>query len=459
MGRKYSFGFVLLLIVSLVLSACTVTAPVAAPGAGTGDAAPLDEAIAQTSELLNTDVSGDVEIWHFWGSPVRRTAVRRVVAICEEQLPNIQITETFKPWGDIWTANVAAVAAGSGMPDIIVEDRPQLPQRGADQIATNLQPYVDRDNFDSSVFWDFAWNETLYEGSSYGIPFETDVRTLFWNKQALADAGLDPESPPETWEDLEAYADALDIQNEDGSWERIGFFPLWNAGVDFWARTNGWQPVVDGVPNFDDPAYIETLEWINGWIERYGGWENLQNFKASYGSPPNDIFMSGAVPMIVDVAGYLSQLNFYRPRVENAEGNMVNMDWGVSFIPYAEEKANWSGGFALAIPQGAENPDAAWEVIKCMTGPAGQSSWARDTFAIPTNREAASDPVLMADPMWETIMGVMEHSQGSDYVPEYPNYTQEINSRLDLVWSGDLTPEEMVQEAQQAIEETMGQSQ
>ncbi|MGH7960775.1 MAG: hypothetical protein ACRERD_02975, partial [Candidatus Binatia bacterium] len=68
--------------------------------------------------LLNPEVSGEVEFWHFWGSPVRRTAIRRVVALCQSQLPNTTITEVFKPFGDIWTANIAAVAAGSGMPDV-----------------------------------------------------------------------------------------------------------------------------------------------------------------------------------------------------------------------------------------------------------------------------------------------------------------------------------------------------
>lgn len=440
----------LLLVVTMTATACVM------PQASTAPAGQTTEENA--SAAAETGISGEVELWHFWGSPVRRTAVRRIVAICQEQLPNVQITETFKPWGDIWTANIAAVAAGTGMPDIIVEDRPLLAQRARDAIATNLQPYIDRDQYNTSVFWPFAWQETLYEEDSYGIPFETDVRVLIWNKQAFAEAGLDPEQPPATWEELETYADALDIQNANGAYERIGFFPLWKAGVEFWARTNGWQQVVDGRPNYNDPAFIETLQWIKGWVDRYGGWQELQNYAASYASPPNDIFMSGATPMIVDVAGYLSQLNFYRPRVTLADGNTQNMEWGVSHIPYQTEQANWSGGFALSIPVGAENPDAAWEVIKCMAGEEGQESWARDTLAIPTIQTLATSPVLMADPYWEDVMAVMEHSQGSTYVSEYPNFTQEVNTRYEQVWTGELTPEQMAEQAQQAIDEVMAQN-
>ena len=406
----------LLLVVAIVATACV---PPRAPGAPAGG-----ETGATTGGEAQTGVSGNVEFWHFWGSPVRRTAVRRIVAICQEQLPNVQITETFKPFGDIWTANIAAVAAGTGMPDIIVEDRPLLPQRARDEIATNLQPYIDRDQFDTSVFWPFAWQETLYEEASYGIPFETDVRVMIWNKQAFADAGLDPETPPTTWAELETYADALDIQNEDGTYQRIGFFPLWKAGVEFWARTNGWQQVVDGKPNYNDPAFIETLTWIKGWVDRYGGWQNLQNYAASYASPPNDIFMSGATPMVVDVAGYLSQLNFYRPQVTMVDGSTARMEWGVGDLPYQTAPANWSGGFALAIP---------------------------------TIQTLATSPVLMADPYWADVMAVMEHSQGSVYVPAYPNFTQEANTRYEQVWTGELTPEQMAEQTQQAIDQTMTQ--
>lgn len=410
-----------------------------------------------TAALLDQEVSGDIELWHFWGSPVRRTAVRRIAAICGEYLPNLEIVETFKPFGDIWTANIAAVAAGSGMPDVIIEDRPQLPQRGRDQIATNLQPFIEEDNFDTSVFWPFAWEETLYEGDSYGIPFETDVRVLFWNKQAFAEAGLDPEVPPQTWEELEAYADALDVQAEDGSFTRIGF-PLYNIGPDFWARTNGWQQVVDGVPNMTDPALIETLEWYKGWMDRYGGYEAVENFRAGFGAAPNDLFMSGAMPMFIDVAGYLSQLNFYRPRVTLEDGSQVNMEWGVAPLPYNTEPANWSGGFAMAIPFGAENPEGAWEFIKCATSPEGQASWSRDTLAIPTNQQSATSPELMADPAWATVMGIMEHSQGSTYVPGYPNFTEQFNTRWPQVMTGELTAQEAMEQAQAEIESTIEQS-
>ena len=340
------------------------------------------------------------------------------------------------------------------MPDVIVEDRPKLPQIAADGVESDLQPYIDRDGFDSSGFWDFTWNQTLYNGDSYGIPFETDVRVLFYDKNAFQEAGLDPNKPPTTWDEVWQYADKLDKKNADGSYSRMAFFPLFgNAGVEVWGYTNSVDWVTqDQNVNINSPAAVETVQWIKKWVDRYGGWQNIQNFKAEYSAMPNDLFMGGGVAMIVDVAGYNSQLNFYRPKYTQADGTQVNMDWGVGLMPYNTQPASWSGGFALSIPTGAKNPDAAWEFIKCATGEQAQVSWSRDTYAIPTLKDAANNPELMADPFWQFFIQAMETSTGGTYLVKYPNWGQELTPRLEQVWLGELQPQQAMDEAQAAVE-------
>lgn len=484
-------ALVLLLIMLTVLASCGQgTSPAAEPTAGaaaptaaaepTAAAAPTaaasgtesptvapaggETAPAAGGVTLNPDVSGTIEMWHFWSSPLRRTAIQRVISICQAQLPNITINETPKPFGDIWTANIAAVAAGSGMPDVIVEDRPQLVQRATDQIATNLAEYATRDGVDGSQFWPFTWNEATVDGDPYGIPFETDVRVLYWNKQAFAEVGLDPEQPPTTWDELLEYADKLDKKNEDGSWARIGFHPdLGNSGWNLWARANGAELVQDGAPAINDPKVVETFEWIKQWYDRYGGYDAVQEFRSTFGAPPNDAFMSGKVAMIADINGYASVLNFYDPRIEvtkedgTTERQRINV--GIGDIPYSAsygQPASWSGGFALSIPRGAANPDAAWEFIKCATGPDGAASWSRDTFAMSANVEAANDPALMGDKRWQFFLTAMEYSQGTTVVPEYANWGTEIDQRREAILKGDRPAQEALDEAQQVIDSELG---
>jgi multiple sugar transport system substrate-binding protein len=438
-----------------------------APGAATATggnepsattaAAGGNQGAAGNGPKLNQNVSGTVNFWHFWGSPVRRNAIRRVIAICGQQLPNIKVNETFKPFGDIWTANIAAVAAGSGMPDVIVEDRPQLPQRARDNVDENLQELATRDGIDGSAFWPFTWQQTLYEGKTYGIPYETDVRVLYWNKNAFKEVGLDPEKPPTTWEEVEQYADKLDKKNPDGTFARIAFHPLLKAGTEAYGYTNGAEWISeDGKPQVNSAEAVETVEWVKKWVDRYGGWANYQKFRGNFAAPPQDEFMSGRVAMVSDINGYTSQLDFYRPRVPTADGSGTeNLDWGVSYLPYKKERGSTSGGFALSIPRGAPNKDAAWEFIKCATGPEAQASWARDTYAIPANQNAAKDPVLLADPRWQFYVEAMEHTSGGVFLPEYPNWKEQMDQRYEKIWTGELDAKTAFDQAQQAIEAQM----
>lgn len=454
------------------------TATTATGGAATATTATGGEATATTGGTgstggtgnangaaapLNTSVSGSVNLWHFWGSPVRRTAIRRIVAICSQQLPNIKMTETFKPFGDIWTANTAAVAAGSGMPDVIVEDRPKLPQAAANKVESSLQKYIDRDKLDSSQFWPFTWQQTLYNNESYGIPYETDVRVLYWDKNEFTEVGLDPEKPPTTWDELWAAADKLDKKNPDGTYARIAFSPLiGNAGWDLWSKTNGATQVnADGTKvTVNDPATVETFQWMKKWIDRYGGWEAYQKFVGTFTSPPNDAFMSGKVAMVADINGYASQLKFYNPKVPTADGKTATLDWGVGQVPYKTTETSTSGGFALSIPVGTKNADAAWEFIKCATGPTAQQSWARDTYAMPANQLAAKDPVLMADPAWQFMVAAMAKSQpiGGPYVKSYANYGEQIDKIQADMLSGKLDIKQGLDQAQKNIDDTMAKN-
>jgi multiple sugar transport system substrate-binding protein len=470
--RKRLWGLMCILVIAGMLTACggsppaTPVAEVEEPTSPPPTPEVVFVEVTQTpgpgQVQYNSDASGEIELWHFWASPVRRNGVQRIKAICEQKLPNITVVDTVKPFGDIWTANIAAVAAGSGMPDVIVSDRPTLPRDAADGVYMSLQEFADRDGITRDQFYDWAWDQSLYEGETYGIPFETDVRVMFWNKPLFEAAGLDPNQPPTTWEELWEMADALDVKNEDGTYERIAFFPLWNAGFNpFWAYLNG-APLIDaeGNPVINSAEAVESLEWIKRWVDRYGGWQALQDFRAQYGAPPNDLFMGNGVAMLVDIFGYNSQLEFYRPRADtNGDGEITGddprMDWGIATLPYNTAPANWSGGFSLSIPAGAENPEAAWEFIKCMTGPEGQASWARDTQAQPTNLIAATDPVLLASPGWEVVDQALQTSTGGVYVSAYPNWNEQLDLVLEQVWTGELTPQEALDQAQAAVEDAI----
>lgn len=414
---------------------------------------------ADTSELGYTarpDVSGAITFWHFWGSPVRRTAVRRIITDFNQVYPDVEVTEQFVPFDDIWTKNLAAVAAGRGMPDVIVEDRPQLRARAQNQIHISLAELSTRDKVTGEEFWPFTWEEATLEGAPYGLPYETDIRVLYYNKAAFQDAGLDPKKPPKDWNELKAYADKLD-KKSGAKLERIGFYPLIGSmGVEQWAWNNGgeWMdaqnnPTMNAAPN------VEALAWAKEWTDSYGKKE-LDTFRGGFGQGPEDDFMSGKVAMKADIQGYTSFLNFYNPKFTTAKGDELQGEegYGVAGIPPAPGKkpASLAGGFALSIPRGSENQEPAWEFVKYMAF-RGQASWARDTYGMPTVEELAkTDPQLQAQPNWEFFVDSMSYGRPAVYNPFDPDMMSVVNPAVDAVLLGRQTPQQALDDAQRKAE-------
>jgi multiple sugar transport system substrate-binding protein len=418
---------------------------------------------AQQAELpytANTSLSGEIEFWHFWGSQLRRTAIRRAIALFNSVYPDIKVNETFVPFGDIWTRNLAAVAAGSGMPDVIVEDRPQLKDRAKNDVDISLGDLASRDGVTGDHFWPFTWQEaTTDEGVPYGLPYETDIRVLYYNKAAFSDSGLDPNTPPANWDELATFSDKLDAKDGDDL-TRVGFFPIFsNIGLGDWGWSNGgeWQ-TADYNPTLNAPENVGALEWMKTWADRYG-FDNWTALQSTFGSGTQDGFMSGQVATRVDVQGYTAVLGYFNPQFKNQADE--NLGYGVAKLPApaGKEPGALSGGFALAIPRGAKNVDPAWEFIKYMTF-VGQQSWARDTYAMPTIQEmATTDPVLQASPNWALFVEAMGYGRAATYNPYYPAMMSDlIPNAQTAAMSGDMTPQEALDDAQAKAEEEVNRN-
>src|SRR5687767_9359222 len=66
------------------------------------------------------------------------------------------------------------------------------------------------------------WDMGVYRGVLYGVPSVPVVTGLHWNKRLFREAGLNPEQPPQTIAELDAYAERL-TRIENGKIQQIGF--------------------------------------------------------------------------------------------------------------------------------------------------------------------------------------------------------------------------------------------
>jgi multiple sugar transport system substrate-binding protein len=212
-----------------------------------------------------------------------------------------------------------------------------------------------------------------YEGQTYALPFTSDTSVMFYNKDLFAEAGLDPEDPPATWQEFEDAAIAIGNLGDEytgyhfsagcGGCSVFTFAPLvWAAGGDLLA-SNGEEP--NPAATFDDPIVVEAVEMFNRMYQE-GGMTTASQIDAgeNYGGG----FESGQLGIVFSGSFYLSLLNETPP----------DFEVGVTPIPGKEEGdiASFTGGDVLAVPSNSENAEGAWDFISWATGDDAQTELA-----------------------------------------------------------------------------------
>ncbi len=220
-----------------------------------------------------------------------------------------------------------------------------------------------------------TWAETQYQGSTFAIPMDTDDRVLYYNKDLFRKVGLDPNKPPQTWDQLIEDAKKLTVRTDGGGYDRIGFVPIYGQG---WLYLWSWQEDGDFLSpdgrrcTLDNPATLKALTAMVSWYDALGGIDAVNTFSGGFAGQEQDPFMTGKLAIKIDGDGFVNAIARYHPE----------LDFGVCPVPVPVERLNhegifkndktwvtWSGGFAWAIPRGSVHYREAWQFIQWMNCP------------------------------------------------------------------------------------------
>ena len=213
-----------------------------------------------------------------------------------------------------------------------------------------------REDFILSMYDQSVWN-----GKLYCLPGGADFVALYWNKDVFGDAGLDPEAPPATIDEMVEQSMQILEVDDTGAIERIGYSP--GAGhLKYWSFIFGgeWYDAATQTVTAAHPKNVEALEWMKSYVDELDV-DQLAAFQQAlpgFYSPGNP-FASKRMAMLLD--GYWS----YDPLDEYAP----DIGYGAAFMPTLEgtpeERKNYViEGWMVGIPAGAPEPDGAWGFVK-----------------------------------------------------------------------------------------------
>ncbi len=382
----------------------------------------------------------EISFWHIFDAGPAAEFIDQVVQDFNEANPDVHVTHLGTNFWDYWTRLTTATAGGIG-PDVAMNDLGNVPSRAASGVILPLDDLLGDAGLDP--YWPATQGAVTWDGQTYALPLETDVRVLYYNKELFAAAGLDPEDPPETWDELVEYADRLSVV-EGGRIQQLGFGPtLGNTYFPLYAMLNGEDLVADdGSLELNTPAAVEALQWMVDRQNAHGS-RAMTSFAATFGTGASDPFMSGKVAMIIENNTFPGQIAQYAP----------DLDYGVAPLPHNGTPASWSNGFSLEISSATGAPEAAYRFAEYLMSEEVQHAYAQMNFSMVGNMAAAAADDLMADPNWSVFVEQMGSSQFRAFSLEAPTwYDTALQPEIDAALLGTKTPQQALDDAQRSYE-------
>ncbi|WP_232329087.1 MULTISPECIES: ABC transporter substrate-binding protein [Metabacillus] len=311
-----------------------------------------------SSSSTSNENSKEFTYWYPWGGDSEKWDKERIADYEEEE--GVKVNAVYVPDG-ITNGKLLSAISGGNPPDLVLGDGNdyQLAYSLASQGALEpLDQYLENAGFDENTVLDgFRSLMKQPDGKTYILPQDSNVNLLYYNVDMFEAAGLDPENPPTTIEELDQVAEALTKLNNDGSIETLGFIPWIDAGEDpyTWPWAFGatmYDPETKKV-SLNEKSMIDSFKWMDSYAVRYNP-EKIKSFTSGFGGAfsPDHPFMTGKVAMTVSGNWFANALKIYSPDTK----------YKVAAIPSPPEGRKDSSVFGtnvFFVPKGAKNPQAA----------------------------------------------------------------------------------------------------
>jgi sn-glycerol 3-phosphate transport system substrate-binding protein len=444
----------MMLVVLLITSACGTKE------AGTGT---IDESSTSTAASTATATDAKKEPvkviwWHSMSGELGKVADKLVSDFNASQT-DVQVEAVFQGTYDESINKLKASMDTKSGPSLI-----QIYEIGSrfmidSKAITPMQKFIDADKFDMSQLEENITSYYAIDGNLNSMPFNTSNPILYYNKDMFKAAGLDPEKPPTTYEDIQKAAKALTKDGKAGAsfaiygWFMEQFFA--NQGAEYVNNGNGrTSPATESLINSD--AGVKTLAW----------WKEMIDAKTAInlGRKTDDTkkaFIAGQIGMTLDsTAGLKSILT----------GTDGKFSVGTAFLPKpagAKDGGVVVGGASLYIMNNKSDAEqnGAWAFIKFLTSPETQAFWHVNTGYFPITKKAYDQQIVKDNltkyPQFQTAVDQLHATAKSNKATQgavmgvFPEARQIVEGAIEEVLNGQKTPKDALDDTAKSIDEKL----
>ncbi|MGI8484738.1 MAG: ABC transporter substrate-binding protein, partial [Thermomicrobiales bacterium] len=357
---------------------------------------------------------------------------------------------------------ITAVRAGQG-PDTYLLDRFIVAERAANGLLTDLTPFMESAgvNADLTEKWvPFSAAEATYDSKPYALPFDTDVRALFYNEDLLKGAGVDytafdKANGPTTYDKMGEIFQALN-KDDGNNFSQMGYVPYFGqAGsiyTDGFAFGGEFFDYTKCEVTPDNEKVVAAATWGKNYIETIGGYDKVNKFVAAAlktGSAPTD-----------------------SPFLQKRLGGMINGNWqfatfrkyipdakiGYTYIPTpkaGDTSYTWAGGWSGVIPEGAKNPDGGFAFLQYLAGPDGSRTYVKLNNNLPVLKELLADKTLFDENLTWFVENLFPTTKNRPVLPVGAKYWDELKTAWEAIYLGQSSPKDALGQAKKNVQQAL----
>jgi multiple sugar transport system substrate-binding protein len=373
-----------------------------------------------------------VEFWSY--VPLDNPGLYLYIDKFNQSQDKINIEAKFIPFAEFKRQLTVALVGGTP-PDCVLVDNPDFAAYIDMGAFEALDDRIADWEYGKDDFYPGPWASATWEGKQYGIPFETNTLVLFYNVDMFKKAGLDPDKPPKTWEELNQYAKKL---------TKDGVYGISVCAVASEEGTFQWLPFLQqnggNVFNLDSPEAVEALQlWVD-WVENGYVSKEILNMDQWSGVRPQ--FQNENAAMMVNGPWCIVPIRAEVP----------NLNWRLAVLPGRVKQASAMGGVNIGIVKGAKNADAAWEYIKWLYAPERIAEFWQKFGTLPVMPKIAeSAPYWKGDPVYEVLLEQMKYAAPRGPHPRWPEISAAIYTAMQEALTGVKTSEQALADAAKKV--------
>jgi len=287
---------------------------------------------------------------------------------------------------------------------------------------------------EKAAYYPHILDTVTYNGQQWGIPTAFSTKAVFWNKDLFTKAGLDPNKPPTTWDEL--YADAKAIKDKTG----IAGYGLPAKTMDntmhqflhFVYTNNGTVTDASGKVTLDSPENLAALEFYKKLVPV------SEDGPSAYDQDDMiKIFSDGKVGIIEG-----------GPWVRNQVPKTIN--WGVAALPVGPS-AKGAGTLLItdstAVFKGSGVEAQALDLAKLLTNPENQFAYEKTHGLTPVRPVAGVADLIKEDPTWKPFLDGIAFGGPEPLFKDYKGLQNSMITMVQSVVTGQAEPKDALTKA------------